>query len=256
MASQQMPSPETPFEAAMSDLVVANRILAAEGVLDGFGHVSIRDPRDPACYLMSRSLAPALVTAADIVQHGLDNQPTTPTSQSLYYERWIHGEIYQARPEVNAIVHSHSPTVVPFASTRAPLRPILHNASFLGFGTPVFEIRNFIPDSDLMISTAALGKALAQALGPTADVVLLRGHGNVVVGPSIQITVFRAYYTEINARQQLNAMILGPNDVVYMNAGECETTDKVMQAVAGRPWDLWKRRVRREMRRAEAEDRL
>ena len=97
---------------------------------------------------------------------------------------------------------------------------------------------------------------LAQALGPTAEVVLLRGHGNVVVGPSIQVAVFRAYYTEINARQQLNAMILGRDDVVYMNAGECETADRIMQAVAGRPWDLWKRRVRREMRRAEAEDSL
>jgi HCOMODA/2-hydroxy-3-carboxy-muconic semialdehyde decarboxylase len=204
---------------------------------------------------MSRSLAPALVTAADILQHDLDNNPTEGRAHNLYYERWIHGEIYKARGDVNAIVHSHSPTVVPFASTKAPLRPILHNASFLGFGTPVFEIRNFIPNSDLMISTAALGKALADALGPTAEVVLLRGHGNVVVGPSIQVAVFRAYYTEINARQQLNAMILGPNDVVYMNAGECETTDKIMQAVVGRPWDLWKRKVRREMRRAEIEDR-
>ena len=248
--------PQTPYETAISDLVVANRILAAEGVLDGFGHVSIRDPRDGGYYLMSRSLAPALVTAADILQHDLDNHAVHDQGHSLYYERWIHGEIYKARPEVNAIVHSHSPTVVPFASTKAPLRPILHNASFLGFGTPVFEIRNLIPNSDLMISTAALGKALAETLGSTADVVLLRGHGNVVIGPTIQIAVFRAYYTEINARQQLNAMILGRDDVVYMNAGECETTDKIMQAVAGRPWDLWKRRVRRELRRAEAEDSL
>ena len=248
--------PQTPYETAISDLVVANRILAAEGVLDGFGHVSMRDPRDGACYLMSRSLAPALVTAADILQHDLDNHAVHDQGHSLYYERWIHGEIYKARPEVNAIVHSHSPTVVPFASTKAPLRPILHNASFLGFGTPVFEIRNLIPNSDLMISMAALGRALAETLGSTADVVLLRGHGNVVVGPTIEIAVFRAYYTEINARQQLNAMILGRDDVVYMNAGECETTDKIMQAVAGRPWDLWKRRVRRELRRAEAEDSL
>ena len=251
-----MPQPDAPPDAAVSDLVVANRILAAEGVLDGFGHVSIRDPRNPACYLMSRSLAPALVTAADIVQHDLDNRPTRDEGHNLYYERWIHGEIYKARREVNAIVHSHSHSVVPFASTKAPLRPLLHNASFLGFGTPVFEIRNLAQNSDLMISTAALGAALAMTLGPTADVVLLRGHGNVVVGPSIQVAVFRAYYTEINARQQLNAMILGREDVVYMNAGECETTDKIMQSVAGRPWDLWKRRVLREMRRAEAEDRM
>jgi ribulose-5-phosphate 4-epimerase/fuculose-1-phosphate aldolase len=232
-------------DGSISDLVVANRILAAEGILDGFGHVSMRDPLDPRCYLMSRSIAPALVAAQDIIQHDLENRPTREKDreQRLYYERWIHGEVYKARPDVNAVVHSHSPTVVPFASTKAPLRPLLHNASFLGFGAPVFEIRNFVPNSDLMISTAALGKAMAEALGPTADVVLLRGHGNVVVGPTIQIAVFRAYYTEINARQQLQAMALGPDDVVYMDAGECATTDKIMQSVAGRPWDLWKSKV-------------
>ena len=242
------------YEAALSDVVIANRVLALEGVLDGFGHCSVRDPRHPSRYLMSRSLAPALVTAEDIVQHDLDNNATTPTGHKLYYERWIHGEIYKARPDVNAIVHSHSPTVVPFASTKAPLRPLLHNAAFLGFGTPVFEIRNFVPDSDLMISTASLGKALADTLGPTAQVALLRGHGNVVVGPTMEITVYRAYYTEINARQQLNAMALGPNDVVYMNPAECITTDKIMQASAERPWNLWKCKAQRDMRRVAAED--
>ena len=234
------------IEEAISDLVAANRILAMEGVLDGFGHVSIRDPHDPKCYLMSRSISPALVSADDIIQHDLENNAVQEKDRGakLYYERWIHGEVYKARPDVNAIVHSHSPTVVPFASTKAPLRPLLHNASFLGFGAPVFEIRTVVENSDLMISTAELGKAMADTLGATAEVVLLRGHGNVVVGPNIQVAVFRAYYTEINARQQAQAMALGPHDeVVYMNAGECETTDKVMQAVAGRPWQLWKSRV-------------
>src|ERR1700752_3140469 len=153
------------YEAALSDVVVANRILALEGVLDGFGHCSVRDPRDPNRYLMSRSLAPALVTAEDIIQHDLDNNATTHSGQKLYYERWIHGEIYKARSDVNAIVHSHSPTVVPFASTKAPLRPLLHNAAFLGFGTPVFEIRNVLKHSDLMISSAPLGKAMVAAMG-------------------------------------------------------------------------------------------
>ena len=123
-----------------------------------------------------------------------------------------------------------------------PLKPLLHNASFLGFGAPIFEIRNVMRNSDLMISNATLARAMVAAMG-SASVVLLRGHGNVVVGPSIQIGVFRAYYTEINARQQLHAMALGPDDVVYMDTGECETTDKVMQSVAGRPWDLWKSKV-------------
>jgi ribulose-5-phosphate 4-epimerase/fuculose-1-phosphate aldolase len=234
------------IDEAISDLVAANRILAMEGVLDGFGHVSIRDPRDPKSYLMSRSISPALVSADDIIQHDLGNNAVQEKDRGakLYYERWIHGEVYKARADVNAIVHSHSPTVVPFASTKAPLRPLLHNASFLGFGAPVFEIRTVVENSDLMISTAELGKAMADTLGATAEVVLLRGHGNVVVGPNIQVAVFRAYYTEINARQQAQAMALGPHDeVVYMNAGECETTDKIMQSVAGRPWQLWKSKV-------------
>lgn len=242
------------YDAAVLDVVIANRVLALEGVLDAFGHCSVRDPRDPDRYLMSRSLAPALVTADDIVEHDLDNNAVNRPGEKLYYERWIHGEIYKARPDVSAIVHSHSPTVVPFASTKAPLRPLLHNAAFLGFGTPVFEIRNFVPDSDLMISTDALGKALADALGPTAQVVLLRGHGNVVVGPTMEITVYRAYYTEINARQQMNAMMIGPNDVVYMSPAECITTDRIMQPSAERPWNLWKRKAQREMRRTAAED--
>lgn len=239
-----MAQPYTP-EQAISDLVLANRILAHEGVLDGFGHVSVRDPRARDRYLMSRSIAPALVTADDVIQHDLDNRPVAPKDQGqkLYYERWIHGEIYKARPDVNAVVHSHSPTVVPFASTQAPLRPLLHNAAFLGFGAPVFEIRNHVQNSDLMISTAGLGKAMAETMGGKAEVVLLRGHGNVVVGPSLQVAVFRAYYTEINARQQLQAMAIGNNDVTYMDEGECETTDKIMQSVAGRPWELWKSKV-------------
>jgi ribulose-5-phosphate 4-epimerase/fuculose-1-phosphate aldolase len=246
----------TAYENALSDVVMANRVLAMEGVLDAFGHCSVRDPRNPNCYLMSRSLAPALVTADDIVQHDLDNNAVVQPGPKLYYERWIHGEIYKARPDVNAIVHSHSPTVVPFASTKAPLRPLLHNAAFLGFGTPTFEIRNLLPDSDLMISTAALGQALAETLGPSAHVVLLRGHGNVVVGPKMETAVYRAYYTEINARQQMIAMALGRDDVVYMSPPEYTTTDKVNQANTERPWSLWKRKAEREMRRAAREDSL
>jgi HCOMODA/2-hydroxy-3-carboxy-muconic semialdehyde decarboxylase len=237
-------SQQATLDEAISDLVAANRILAAEGILDGFGHVSLRHPHDPARYLMSRSLAPALVTASDIIVHDLDNRPTQAKDreQKLYYERWIHGEVYKARPDVNAVVHSHSPTVVPFASTKAPLRPLLHNASFLGFGAPVFEIRNFVQNSDLMISTADLGKAMAGTLGPRADVVLLRGHGNVVVGPTIQIAVFRAYYTEINARQQLAAITIG-GAINFMTKAEAITSSDAMLRASARPWALWRKRA-------------
>src|SRR5262249_46387729 len=136
-----------------------------------------------------------------------------------------------------------SPTVVPFSTTKVPLRPMLHNAAFLGTGAPVFEIRTIMPNSDLMIGKPVLGKAMAAALGPTASVILLRGHGNVVVGPSIPIMVFRAYYTEVNAKQQMQAIALGGGEVTYISPEEAETTDKVMREVAGRPWDLWKRKL-------------
>ena len=128
--------PDAAYESVVADLVAANRILASQGVLDGFGHVSVRCPGDPSHYLMSRSVAAALVTAEDVVMHDMENRPVREADRQkkLYYERWIHGEVYKARPDVGAIVHSHSPTVVPFASTPAPLRPLLHNASFLGFG--------------------------------------------------------------------------------------------------------------------------
>ena len=193
---------------------------------------------------MSRSIAPALVTAADIIEHDLDNNARhdKDRGQKLYYERWIHGEVYKARPDVNAVVHSHSPTVVPFASTKAPLKPLLHNASFLGFGAP--DLRD--PQR-----RAELGPHDQQCAARPRDG---GGHGlgqrraaarpwQCGGRPEHPDRVFRAYYTEINARQQLHAMALGPDDVVYMDAGECETTDKVMQSVAGRPWDLWKSKV-------------
>ena len=190
----------------VDDLVAANRALARLNVLDAFGHVSVRDPRDPRRYLISRSIAPELVTAADILVLDLDSQTVDPKDDGvlLYRERFIHGEIYKARPDVNAVVHSHSPTVVPFTVTRAKLRPLLHNAGFLGLGTPLFEIRKAMGDgTDLMILTPDLGKDLAKKLGKDAAVVLMRGHGDSVVGPSLPNAVFRAYYTEINARQQL-----------------------------------------------------
>ena len=239
-------SKRTSVAEAIENLVYANRVLAMEQVLDGFGHVSVRHPGNKDRYFMSRSIAPALVTADDIIEHTMENEAAASSDggKKLYYERWIHGEVYKARPDVGAIVHSHSPTVVPFASTRQPLRPLLHNASFLGFGTPVFEIRDHMRNSDLMISTAELGRAMATKLGTKAEVVLLRGHGNVVVGPTLQIAVFRAYYTEINARQQLQAITLDRHNVVYMDDGECATTEKIMQTSSGRPWDLWKSRVK------------
>src|SRR5215469_14438729 len=150
---------------AIEGLVLANRILANEKVLDGFGHVSIRDPRNPNRYLMSRSVAPATVTADDIMEYDLDSKPVDAKGRGSYKERFIHGEIYKVRPDVNAIIHSHSPTIVPFSVTKYPLKPILHNAAFLGEGPPIFDTRVVAGPTNLLVETPALGKAIAQTLG-------------------------------------------------------------------------------------------
>jgi HCOMODA/2-hydroxy-3-carboxy-muconic semialdehyde decarboxylase len=233
----------------VNDLVVANRTLARLGVLDAFGHVSVRDPRDPHRYLISRSIAPESVTAADILVLDLDSQTVDPKDEGklLYRERFIHGEIYKVRPDVNAVVHSHSPTVVPFTVTRAKLRPLLHNAGFLGLGAPLFEIRKSAGNgTDLMILTPSLGKDLAKKLGKEAAVVLMRGHGDSVVGPSLPNAVFRAYYTEINARQQLQAMTIG-GPINFMTRAEAVTSNDAMLKASARPWALWRAKTLSEL---------
>ncbi len=230
------------------DLVAANRTLARLGVLDAFGHVSLRDPRDPHRYLMSRSIAPESVTAGDVLLLDLDSQTLDPKDDGklLYRERFIHGEIYKARPDVNAVVHSHSPTVVPFTVTRAKLQPLLHNAGFLGLGAPLFEIRKHAGDgTDLMILTPELGKDLAKKLGKEAAVVLMRGHGDSVVAPSLPNAVFRAYYTEVNARQQLAAITIG-GPINFMSRAEALTANDAMLRASARPWALWRKRALKE----------
>jgi ribulose-5-phosphate 4-epimerase/fuculose-1-phosphate aldolase len=235
---------ERPLDKAfLDDLVAANRTLARLNVLDAFGHVSVRDPRKPHRYLISRSIAPESVSATDILLLDLDSQTVEPKDDGklLYRERFIHGEIYKARPDVNAVVHSHSPTVVPFTVTRAKLRPLLHNAGFLGLGVPLFEIRKSVGDgTDLMILTPNLGKDLAKKLGPDAAVVLMRGHGDSVVGPSLPNAVFRAYYTEINARQQLAAITIG-GPINFMTRAEALTSNDAMLRASARPWALWRK---------------
>ena len=235
---------ERPLDGTfIDDVVAANRTLARLGVLDAFGHVSVRDPRNPHRYLISRSIAPESVTAADILVLDLDSQTVDAKDDGklLYRERFIHGEIYKARPDVNAVVHSHSPTVVPFTVTQAKLRPLLHNAGFLGLGVPLFEIRKSVGDgTDLMILTPSLGKDLAKQLGKDAAVILMRGHGDSVVGPSLPNAVFRAYYTEINARQQLAAITIG-GPINFMTRAEAITSNDAMLRASARPWALWRK---------------
>ena len=224
----------------IDDLVVGNHILFDQGVVDGFGHISARHDKDPARYLLARSMAPALVTANDIMEFDLDSTPVDPRGRTPYLERFIHGAIYQARPDVQAIVHSHSPSVIPFANTKIALQPMNHIASFLGTGAPVFEIRTAGGDAtDMLIRNNALGKALATTLGPQA-VALMRGHGSVAVGQSVKLVVFRAVYTEVNARIEAEALSMGGKPE-FLNAKEAAAATQTNEHLVGRPWELWKR---------------
>jgi HCOMODA/2-hydroxy-3-carboxy-muconic semialdehyde decarboxylase len=234
---------EMPDLSQIDDLVAANRILSDQGVVDGFGHVSARHQEEATRFLLARSMAPGLVTGDDIMRFDLDGNALDPRGRTLYVERFIHSEIYKAHPEVKAIVHSHSPSIIPFGVTSVPLRPIYHMSSFLGAGVPIFEIRETGgPATDMLIRTPELGAALARSIG-TSAVVLMRGHGDVVVGASVEQVVFRAIYTEINAKLQAEALRLGEGQVNFLNAEEAAKATATNNAVLGRPWELWKRQA-------------
>ncbi|HEX3995403.1 MAG TPA: class II aldolase/adducin family protein [Acetobacteraceae bacterium] len=227
--------------ALIDDLVSANRILYDQGVVDGFGHVSARHDKDPGRYLLSRSMAPALVTAADIMEFDLDSNPVDPRGRTPYLERFIHGEIYRVRPDVMAIVHSHSPAVLPFADTDVKLRPMNHIAGFLGDGPPVFEIRTVAgQDSDMLVRNNAIGQALAKTLG-NGSVALMRGHGSVAAAQSVKHVVFRAIYTEVNARTEIQALAIGKP--MFLNEKEAAAAMKTNDGLVERPWALWKQKV-------------
>ena len=225
----------------MRDLVLANRILAHEGILDAFGHASIRHPVNPQHYLISRSVAPALVRGDDIVALDMDSNPVGDVGGPLYIERYIHGEIYRRRADVNAIVHSHSPTTLPFGVTRVKMRPVSHMSGFIGDDTPVFDIRDHVRHSDMLVRTPALGVALADSLGGHA-LALMRGHGNVVVAGDIKSAVYRAIYAEVNARLQLQALQLDPKPR-YLSESEALNSDATNMKVVARPWRHWAERA-------------
>ena len=229
-----------PIEAA-EDLAAASRILADQGVFDAAGHVSMRHPGRPDRFLMSRSLAPALVTAGDIMEFTLDCEACDARGRSGFLERYLHGGIYQRRPDVMAIAHGHSPSIIPFGLVATPLRAMFHNAAFLAAGVPTFDIRDRFGATDIVINSAERGAAVAESLGDKA-VVLLRAHGFVAVAPSLQAAVFRAIFTEINARVQLQATALG-GPIAALDAEEGQKADAVNLATVGRSWELWKRRV-------------
>ena len=233
-------SPPSADETALrADLAIANRILVRQGVVDAFGHVSARHPARADRFLLARNMAPASVTPEDILEFDLDGTPVVGGGPKVYLERFIHGEILRARPDVMGVVHTHSPAVIPFSVVKqAPLRAVSHMGSFLGELTPVFEIRDTAGDSsDLLIRDNALGRALAASLG-RGTAVLMRGHGITLVGATLREAVFRAVYSEFNARIQAEAQKLGP--VTYMTAGEAAASAATNASQIDRAWNVWK----------------
>jgi HCOMODA/2-hydroxy-3-carboxy-muconic semialdehyde decarboxylase len=228
--------------AVLEDLAAASRVLAALGVFDAAGHVSMRHPGHAARFLMSRSLAPALVTADDIMEFTLEGDPCEARGRSGFLERFMHAEIYRARHDVMAVAHGHSAAVIPFGLAATPMRATYHNAAFLAAGVPVFDIRARFGTTDIVVASRDRAAALAEVLGDKA-VALLRAHGFVAVGPTLPDAVFRAVFTEVNARIQLQATSLG-GALATLDEDEGRMADAVNLATVGRSWELWKRLVK------------
>jgi len=223
------------------DLVTANHILAERGVVDGYGHVSARNPGQAARFFLSRAKAPALVDASDLQEYDLDGNAVSAGARPDYIERYIHAAIYRARPDVRAVVHAHTPSLVSFADSSVPLRAMFHMSSFLAGGVPVFDVRETAGAPNMLVADARIGQALARSLGDRA-VVLMRGHGAVIVADSIPAVVSRSVYTDLDARMQATAIALG-GTVAYLDAGaspgDPESADRTPPY--DRDWEIWKR---------------
>jgi ribulose-5-phosphate 4-epimerase/fuculose-1-phosphate aldolase len=236
--AQAPPAAPVPTRQALIDeIVVANHILANEGVLDGYGHVSVRNPANPNRYFLARAGAPALVTAADITEYDLDSQAVSTTAGTGYIERFIHGEIYKLRPDVMAVVHCHCSDVIPFGTTSVAMQPMYHMGSFIAEGVPVWDIRA-AGGTDMLVRSNQLGRALAETLG-NKSAALMRGHGAAVVATSLHLVVGKAYYLNLNARLQMQALQLGGGKVTYLNPDEAKNSLQDYE----RSWDFWKSRL-------------
>jgi HCOMODA/2-hydroxy-3-carboxy-muconic semialdehyde decarboxylase len=227
----------------LEELVTANRILAREGVVDAFGHVSIRHPERADRYLLSRARAPECIEAGDLIEFTLAGDPVDAAGRKPYAERHIHGAIYERRPEVRAVVHHHSPAVIPFGVTGTALKPIMHMCASIGAEVPVWDSRTAFGDTNLLVTTMEMARDLAAALAhrPAA---LMRGHGAVVAGASLREVVFNAIYLQLNAELQMRATALG--SVMFLSAGE---VDAILSTRASftfeRAWEYWCRRAGR-----------
>ena len=231
----------------IEDLVAANRVLAHEiSVLDAYGHVSVRDPRNPKHYYLSRAISAGMVTAADIIEYDLDSNSVGVARSDGYLERFIHGEIYKARPDVMAVIHAHSPELIAFASSSIPLRNMIHTGAFINNGIPIFDVRKFGGNADdMLIRNPGLGKSLAEVLG-NKTAVLMFGHGVAVTGSTLATAVSNAYFLNMNARVEEQAIALG-GTVSYLErasgAGPGRETTPAGAAANNRAWEYWKHQV-------------
>jgi HCOMODA/2-hydroxy-3-carboxy-muconic semialdehyde decarboxylase len=237
-----MTSIENTVTHAVRDLVAANRILASEGVVDAYGHVSMRHPEHPDRYLLSRSRSPELVEAGDIKTYLLDGTPVDDDGHQPYLERFIHGAIYEARPDLHAVIHSHAPSVLPFTISETPLVPVIHTASDMGHTVPVWDIRRQFGDTNLLVTTMEQGRDLACCMGNCRS-VLMRGHGFSTTGRSLVEAVKAAIYLPQNAKVQIEAMKLGR--FTPLSAGEIDIRSQVAPGASQmrRAWEYWAQRA-------------
>lgn len=229
--------------AAFEELVTANRILARERVVDSFGHVSIRDPERPDRYVLSRARAPECIEAEDLMEFSLDGAPLDAVGPTPYAERFIHGAVYEARPAARAVVHLHSPSVIPFSVTAAPLSPIMHMCAGIGAAVPTWDSHRRFGDTNLLVTTMEMARDLAAALGDR-PAILMRGHGAVVAGASLREVVFNSIYLELNADLEMKARALG--EVTFLTDGEIAAVLRTRGSFTfERAWEHWCRRAGR-----------
>jgi HCOMODA/2-hydroxy-3-carboxy-muconic semialdehyde decarboxylase len=247
---------ETPKDTPMAkkfdiidELVTANRILANEGIVDSFGHISVRHPQRKDRYLLSRARAPERIEPSDIIEFTLEGEPINLKGRAPYTERFIHGAIYEKRPDVQSVVHNHSPSTIPFGITGKKLKPLLHMCASIGHDVPLWDSHDKFGDTALLVNSMAMGRDLAKrmAKGRTA---LMRGHGAVVAGDSIRHAVFVSIYLELNAKLQMQAMTMGK--IKYLYPGEVDAViARTASYTLNRAWENWARRAGRKMQEIE-----
>jgi len=231
------------LSSVIEDLIAANRILAAEGVVDSFGHVSVRHPDRPQCFLISRNKSPQIVQAEDIMEMDFEGNEVSPSGRTPYGERFIHAAVYALRPDIGAVVHSHSRTTIPFGVTQEKLRPISHVSATIGYEVPVWDPQDRFGDTNMLVSDMELGRDLAQSLSGHAT-ILMRGHGSTIVGRELRDAVYTAVYLEVNAQLQLQAKLLNSGGIKFLTPGEIDKfkahLDRdVPNAGYDKAWENW-----------------